>query len=63
MRTSFRFTRSWVFSISPERVSTFWLISPTSRPTYFFVAQPDRAKLATLAATSGTRIDRIKPPL
>ena len=63
MRTSVRFTRSWVFSISPERVSTFWLISPTSRPTYFFVAQPERATLATLAATSGTRIDRIKPPL
>src|SRR5262249_9583736 len=43
MRTSLCFTRSCVFSISPERLSTFVLTSPTSLPTYFLVAQPDRA--------------------
>ena len=59
MRTSFFLTRSWVFSTSEESVSTFWLISPTSRPTYFLVAQPERA---TLAATRGTTNARIKPP-
>ncbi len=46
MRTSLRFTRSWVFSTSVLRVSTFWLTSPTSRPTYFFVAQPETATAA-----------------
>ena len=40
MRTSLRFTRSWVFSTSVARVSTFWLTSPTSLATYFLVAQP-----------------------
>src|SRR4029078_4266139 len=41
MRTSFRLVRSCVFSTSVVRLSTFWLTSPTSRLTYFLVAQPD----------------------
>src|SRR5262245_10185923 len=45
-RTSVRFTRSCVFSTSVERASTFWLTSPTSRDTYFLVAQPVVARLA-----------------
>ena len=53
MRTSLRFTRSWVFSSSAETLSTFLLTSPTSLPTYFFVAQP-------LTATPTTRIGRMK---
>src|SRR5437667_5011891 len=40
IRTSLRLTRSCVFSTSPERFSTLVLISPTSLPTYFLVAQP-----------------------
>src|SRR5262245_6996740 len=44
--TSVRFTRSWVFSTSVERESTFWLTSPTSRDTYFLVAQPVATRLA-----------------
>src|SRR4029450_8061791 len=40
IRVSFWLTRCWVFSISLDRLSAFWLTSPTSRLTYFFVAQP-----------------------
>src|SRR6266536_498102 len=58
MRVSLLFTHSCVFSTSALRVSTFWLTSPTSRPTYFLVAQPERA---TAAASIGTT-NRIEPP-
>src|SRR5688572_12615917 len=59
MRTSLRFTRSWVFSTSVLRVSTFWFTSPTSRPTYFLVAQPE-ARVA--AIRHGRTTFLIKPP-
>src|SRR5262245_43946209 len=52
MRTSLRFTRSWVFSTSVARVSTFWLTAPTSLATCFLVAQP----VATTARTTITGV-------
>src|SRR5258706_1133810 len=51
MRTSLCWTRAWVFSTSEDTASTFVLISPTSRCTNDFFAQPERA---TLAASTGT---------
>src|SRR6185436_17675869 len=52
IRTSLRWVRSWVFSTSVDRVSTFWLTSPTSRLTYFLVAQPETATPAMRNGTS-----------
>src|SRR6185436_4281207 len=59
IRTSLRFTRSWVFSTSPERVSTLALTSPTSLPTYFLVAQPEPA---TPTISNTGMIGLIGPP-
>src|SRR6266436_3782415 len=47
MRTSLCWTRAWVFSTSAATASTFLLTSPTSRCTYVFFAQPERATPAT----------------
>src|SRR5688572_2512215 len=59
MRTSLRFVRSWVFSTSVVSVSTFVLTSPTSRATYFLVAQPEAA---TATTSAGRMIDFMQPP-
>src|SRR5262249_49601465 len=50
MRVSFDRTRCCVFSTSALTASTFWFTSPTSRCTYAFFAQPERARAT---ATSG----------
>src|SRR5688572_26670336 len=59
MRTSLRLVRSWVFSTSVDRLSTLVFTSPTSRVTYFLVAQPETA---TPTARNGTSAALIAPP-
>src|SRR6185295_13711861 len=60
MRTSLRLVRSWVFSTSADKVSTFWFTSPTSRLTYFLVAQPETA---TPRIRTGMSTVLIGPPM